>query len=50
VSRARAHLGDLRGAVELVLVRAVLQGTLVEEVYVHPLHQDQGAEVPTAQK
>lgn len=39
------YLADGRGVGELVLLRAVLQGTLLEEVYVNALHQDQRAEV-----
>jgi hypothetical protein len=48
--RRSAHLGDLRCAVKLVLIRAVLQCTLVKEVNVHPFYQDKRAEVPAGSK
>ena len=45
VAMRSAYLADDGAAGELVLLGAVLQSALVQEVDIHPLHQDQRAEV-----
>lgn len=45
VYRLWSNLDNIRSAGELMLLCAVFQGTLVQEVYVHSFNQDERAQI-----
>lgn len=47
--RLWSNLDDIRSTGELMLFRSVFQGTLVQEVYVHSLNQDERAQISAGQ-